>query len=98
MKPRAVCNTRVILPSAKEDSVHTTHKICIAYEFSCRCKAWYVGRTKQRLADRIKQHVPMSIRKKSNIVREQPPSICKNNNPIMTCDLAIGQHLITNPD
>ena len=29
-----------------------------------RCEARYVGRTTQRLADRIKQHVPTSIRKK----------------------------------
>ena len=27
-------------------------------EFSCQCEARYVGRTTQRLADRIKQHVP----------------------------------------
>ena len=45
-----------------------------------------------------KQHVPMSIRKKSNIVGEQPPRMCKTINPEMTCDSAIGQHLITYPD
>ena len=30
--------------------------------------------------DRIEQHVPMSIRKKSSTVIEQPPRMCKNNN------------------
>ena len=64
VKPRLVYNTRVMLPSAKEDSVPTTQKSCVVYEFSCRCEARYVGRTAQRLADRIKQHVPTSIRKK----------------------------------
>ena len=49
-------NTKVMLPSAKKDSVPTTQKSCVAYEFSCRCEARYVGRTTQRLADRIKQH------------------------------------------
>ena len=97
VKPRAVYNTRVMLPSAKKDSVPTTQKSCVVYEFSCRCEARYVGRTTQRLADRIK-HVPASIGKKSNIVREQPPRMCKNNNPKMNCDWAIGQHLITNPE
>ena len=52
----------------------------------------------KRLADRIKQHVPMSIRKKSNTVREQPPRMCKNVSSKINCDSAIGQHLITNPE
>ena len=53
-KPRVIYNTRVMLPSAKKDSVPTTQKSCVVYEFSCRCEARYVGRTTQRLADRIK--------------------------------------------
>ena len=52
----------------------------------------------RRLTDRTKQHVPTSIRKKSNTVREQPPRMCKNNNPKVNCDSAIGQHLVTNPE
>ena len=59
--------------------------------------ARYVGRTTQRLADRIK-HVPTSLRKKSNTVREQPPRLCKNNNSKINCESAIGQHLLTNPE
>ena len=67
-----VYSTRAMLPSAKKDSVPTTQKSCVVYEFSCRCEARYVGRTTQRLADRIKQHVPTSIRKKSNTVKPWP--------------------------
>ena len=55
------------------------------------------GRTTQRLADRIKQHVPTSIRTKNTTTREQPPRMCKNSNSKMKNDSAIG-HLITNPD
>ena len=98
VKPRVVYNTRVMLPSAKNDSVPTTQKSCVVYEFSCRCEARYVGHTSQRLADRIKQHVPTSIRKKSSTVREQSPRMCKNICSKITCESAIGQHLITNPD
>ena len=94
VKPRVVYNTRVMLPSAKKDGVPTTQKSCVVYEFSCQCEARYVGSTTQRLADRIKQHVPASIRKKSNTVREQPPRICKKNNSKINCESAIGQHLI----
>ena len=98
VNPRVVYSTRVMLPSAKKDSVPTTQKSCVIYEFSCRCEARYVGRTTQRLADRIKQHAPMSIRKKSNTVREQPPRLCKNNNSKINCESAIGQHLLMNPE
>ena len=81
VKPRVVYNTRVMLPSAKKDSVPTTQKSCVAYEFSCRCEARYVGRTTQRLADRIK---------KSSTVREQPPRMCKNISSKINCEPAIG--------
>ena len=95
---RVVYSTRAMLPSAKKDSVPTTQKSCVVYEFSRGCEARYVGRTTQRLADRIKQHVPTSIRKKSNTVREQPPRLCKNNNSKINCESAIGHHLLTNPE
>ena len=87
-----------MLPSVKNDSVPTTKK-CVVYEFLCRCEARYLGRTTQRLADRIKQHVPTSTRKKSDTIREQPPRECKNNHPKIQCDSAIGQiqNLVTNP-
>ena len=68
MKPRVIYNTRVMLLSARKDSVPTTKNSCVVYEFLCGCEAWYVGRTKQRLAYRIKQHVPVSIKKKSSTV------------------------------
>ena len=58
----------------------------------------YVGRTTQRLADRIEQHVPTSIRKKSNTVREQPPRRCKNSNSKISCESAIGQYLLPHPE
>ena len=93
-----VYNTKVVLPSAKKDSVPTTQKSCVVYEFSCRCEARYVGRTTQRLADRLKQHVPTSIRTKNTIIGEQPPRMCKNSNSKMKSDSAIGQHLIANPE
>ena len=98
VKPRVVYNTKVMLPSAKKDTVPTTQKSCVVYEFLCRCEARYVGRTTQRLADRITQHIPMSNRKKNTTIREQPPHMCKNSNSKMKSDSAIGQHLITNPE
>ena len=88
-----------MLSSTKKDCVPTTQTSCVAYEFLCRCEARYVGRTTQRLADRIKQHIPTSIRKTSTTVIEQPPRICKKNNAKINCESAIRQqHLIANPE
>ena len=98
MKPRVVYNTTIMLASAKTNCVPTTQTSCVVYEFSCRCEARYVGRTTQRLADRIKQHLPTSIGKKCYATREQTPLLCKKNKPKINCESAIGQHLIANPE
>ena len=58
-------------------------KCCVVYEFSYRCEARYVGLTTQRLADRIKQHVPSSIRTNNTIIREQPTRMCKKSSSEM---------------
>ena len=71
MKPHVCYNTRVLLPSAKNECIPTTQKSCVVFGFLCGFEAQYVGRNTQRLPDRIKQHVPTSIRKKSNAAREQ---------------------------
>ena len=77
---------------------------------TCFIRSSSNGRTTQRLEDRVKQHVPtrledrieqyvpMSIRKKTHIEREQPPRGCKTRNAQNKCDLAIGQHLLENPE
>ena len=51
-----------------------------------------------RWEDRIKQHVPSNIRNKTHPQREQPPRSCKSKITTKTCDSAIGQHLLENPD
>ena len=45
--------------------VPTKQKSSVIYEFTCQCDSGYVGRTTQRLGDRIKQHVPSNIRNKT---------------------------------
>ena len=41
------------LPSIQKDFVPTSEKISVVYEFTCHCDSGYVGRTTQRLEDRI---------------------------------------------
>jgi len=86
VKRRVAYNTRVMLPSAKKDCILTSQKSFVVYAFSCQCEARYLGRTTQRLAVRLKQLVPMSIRKKCKAAREQPPRICKSNKSKINCD------------
>ena len=64
VKPRVVYSTRAMLLSAKKDSVPTTQKSCVVYEFSCRCEARYVGCTTQRLADRKNNMSPRASGRK----------------------------------
>ena len=56
----------------------------------------YVGRTSQCLQDRIRQHVPKSIRNRTSQERKQPERPRKLPNLIPHCDSAIGNHLLYN--
>ena len=86
-----------MLPFAKKDSIPTTQKGLVIHEFPWQSEAQYVGPTMQWLADRIKQHVPTSIRMKSTTIRKHPPFMCKKNNSQINCELVIG-HFPTNPE
>ena len=86
-------------PSVHSKGLRSCHtKSSVIYEFTCQCDSGYVGRSTQRLEDRIKQYVPSSIRNKDRPQREQPPRSCKSKITTKTCDSAIGQHLLENPD
>ena len=45
----------------------------VIYEYVCDCDSPYVGRTTQRLQERIKQHVPKAIRRKTLLLRNRKP-------------------------
>ena len=72
------------------------------YQFSCHCDSRHVGHTSQRLQDRIKQHVPKSIRScSSSHKRLLPARRCKSstqtNTQSLASDSAIQLHLLKNP-
>ena len=80
----------------------------VIYEYVCHCDSRYVGRTNQRLQERIKQHVPKAIRQKTTLAQEQgthhsqptrtqPNRKCKAKSKTQfepESDSAIGQHLL----
>ena len=69
------------------------------YKFTCRCDAVYVGRTSQRLEDRVKQHVPKCLlthlRQQSSLSVEN--STLSQNTLARLSRSAIGQHLLESP-
>ena len=50
--------TSVYRPSTKKDVLPSHHCSNLVYLFVCHCDSRYVGRTSQRLQERIKQHIP----------------------------------------
>ena len=100
VEPRIVYTTRQLLPAAKKNVLPTFHQSNIAYQFLCHCDGQYVGRTSQRLQQRIKQHVPKTILQE-HISQDRSTLACSCK-PIRsfkaeTSFSAIGQHLLQNP-
>ena len=94
---RVVFTAKRMLPVARKDVLPTTLKSSVVYEYSCHCDSRYVGRTSQRLQDRIKQHVPKWLQQQAKRpTRSQPGKSCKLKRNNSDCESAIGQHLLDN--
>ena len=92
-----------ILPAIEKDVLPTNHRSNLIHEFVCHCDSRYVGRTSQRLQDRIKQHVPKFILNNSTTskIRSSLSRACKtDDNSSQPCfhESAIGQHLLDNKE
>ena len=79
-------------------SIHS-HKSNIVYQYLCHCDSRYVGRTSQRLQQRITQHVPKSVRGVHTF--QDRTSLARSCKPIKSLNTeisssAIGQHLLHN--
>ena len=55
-------STNELFSATTKDVLPALQKSNVIYQFLCYCDSRYVGRTSQRLQERIKQHVPKSIR------------------------------------
>ena len=60
-----------MLPAAKKDVLSANQRSMVIYEHVCSCDSRNVGRTAQRLQERIKQHVPKAIRQRATLTQEQ---------------------------
>ena len=100
VEPHVVYKTNQLLPVTNKDVLPALQNGNVIYQFSCHCDSRYVGRTSQRLQDRIKQHGPKSIRYgTSSPKHDLPIRKCKYSTQIqsLTHDSAIGLHLLRNP-
>ena len=71
----------------------------VVYQYVCRCVSRYVGRTSQRLQDRINQHIRRCIRSDKRPTKILPNRECKIiSNPTVYSDSGIGQHLLENEE
>ena len=89
VKLRVVFFTRKMLSTVRKNVVPTKQQSMVVYQYVCSCDCRYVGRTSQRLQDRIKQHIPKAMRNHTQSDRDLFQS-----NP--TSISAIGQHLLNN--
>ena len=92
---RLVFTSKRVLPVARKDVLPTIQKSFVIYEYKYHCDSRCVGRTSQRLQDRIKQHVPQWLRQQlTRPRRSQPHRSCKRTNTKPNCDSVIGHHLL----
>ena len=84
--------------SQRRSACFSTKFVCTVYQYVCRCECRYVGRTSQRLQNRIRQHIPKTIRNKTNQERIQSTRKSKINSSTPICDSAIGTHPLKHPN
>ena len=98
IEPLVIFNTRQLLLAIKKDVLPSHHHSNVIYQFVCHCDGRYVGRTSQRLEERIKQHVPRSIANPpASHNRQSLSRSCKANiRPQQFRESVIDQHLLDN--
>ena len=95
---RLIFTSFPFLLAIKKDALPASLLSNVVYNFLCHCYSRYVGRTSQRLQDRICQRVLKFIRTgqiqiSSNISTRSGNSLT----PVMFRESAIGQHLLDDP-
>ena len=63
---RVIFLTRKMLPSIRKDRLPSIQRSNVVYKYLRHCDSVCVGRTSQRLEDRINQHIPKFIRNQTS--------------------------------
>ena len=60
---------RAFSGKAKDVLPDTSKSSVMHYEYRCRCEWAYIGKTVQRLSERIKQHIPIKLLETPPVLR-----------------------------
>jgi len=97
IEPRVVFTTRQLLPATMKGVLPSNRQSNVIYQIVCYCDSRHVGRTSQRLEERIKQHIPKSITNSlTPHIRQSLTRPGKTTSPLKFHQSAIGQHLFDN--
>ena len=88
---RVIFLTRKMMPSIRKDRLPSIQRSNVVYKYLCHCDSAYVGRTSQRLEDRITLN--SSATKPDKLL---PQRSCKTSVSNPNSDSAIGLHLLQN--
>ena len=69
-----VFTTRYAFSGVAKDVLPMTSQSCLIYQYQCCCEQQYVGKTTQRLIERIKQHVPNKLLTGKDVKEEKNDS------------------------
>ena len=97
VEQRVIFTSRALFSAIEKDVLLASFLSNLVYNFLCHSSSRYVGRTSQRLQERIRQHVPKFIRTSqiSNF-RNISTDSGKYSTPVSFRESAIGQHLLVN--
>ena len=70
--PVCTFTTRRLFNTCKKDVILAESLSNVIYFLNCACEQSYVGRTSQRLEERIKQHIPASLVKAAESQKAEP--------------------------
>ena len=96
MEPRVIYSTNKLLFATNKDVLPALQKSNVISHAAVNSR--YVDPTSQRLQDRIKQHIPKSIRScSSSQKRLISACLSKSSTQSLASDSAIGPYLLQNP-
>ena len=92
-KARIVFTSKPLSTPGGKNPISITNKSMVIYQYSCCCKASYIGLTIRHLRKRIKDHVPKSV-ENFCFSKKKDDIMVKVLNAFKS--LSIAEHLVSN--
>ena len=94
-EPRVIFTSKPILSHVLKDHIPAKDTSLVIYQFECYCESNYVGKTKRRLTDRMKEHIPACVK---NYYAKTPDQDYKNNITLVRAATksSVAHHLLEN--